>query len=387
MEAYLDNSATTKCSEAVKDIMIKVMTEDFGNPSSLHTKGYEAENYIKKAKEQIAKTLKVSEKEIIFTSGGTESNNMAIFGVAEANKRAGKHLITTGIEHASVSEPMKHLEELGYEVTYLSVDEQGRISLEELEQAVREDTILVSIMQVNNELGVIEPIEEAVACIKRKNPNTLVHVDAIQSYGKMKVIPKKSGIDLLSVSGHKLHGPKGVGFLYIKERTKIKPMIYGGGQQKDLRSGTENVPGIAGLGVACEEAYRNLEENRQHLYRIKQEFTDGIQKIEGTHINGPLLEEGAPHIVSVSFAGIDKSEALLHALEERGIYVSSGSACSSNGKKQAASKTMLAIHQPREYHGATLRFSFCEQTTSEEIAYTLQVLEEELPIRRRFTHH
>lgn len=387
MEAYLDNSATTKCSEAVKEIMLEVMMKDFGNPSSLHKKGYEAEAYIKHAKEQIAKTLKVSEKEIILTSGGTESNNMAIFGAAEANKRAGMHVITTAIEHASVSAPMKRLEELGYEVTYLGVDENGVISLEELEAALRDDTILVSVMQVNNEIGAIEPIEEAAALIKRNNPNTLIHVDAIQSYGKMKIFPKRMGIDMLSVSGHKLHGPKGVGFLYVKERTKLKPLIYGGGQQKGMRSGTENVPAIAGLGVACEEAYGKLEENRKHLYELKQIFTEKIQEIEDVHINGPLLKEGAPHIVSVSFGGIDKSEALLHALEEREIYVSSGSACSSNGKKKNASDTMLAIHQPEKYRGATLRFSFCPETTVDEIRYALQVLEEELPIRRKFTHY
>jgi len=387
MEAYLDNSATTKCLEEVKDIMQKVMMKDFGNPSSLHMKGIEAENYIIEAKQQIAKTLKVSEKEIILTSGGTESNNMAIFGAALANKRAGMHIITTAIEHASVLAPMKQLEEFGYEVTYLNVDEKGTISLDELEKAIRDDTILVSMMQVNNEIGAIEPIEKAAEIIKRKNSNTLIHVDAIQSYGKMKINPKKLGIDMLSVSGHKFHGPKGVGFLYVKEKTKIKPLIYGGGQQKGMRSGTENVPAIAGLGVACEQMYQNLEENRKHLYELKRIFTEGLQKLEGVHINGPLLEEGAPHIISASFEGIDKSEALLHALEEREVYVSSGSACSSNGKKKTASATRMAIHQLPKYWDSTVRFSFSVHTTKEEIEYVLQVLEEELPIRRKYTHH
>ena len=227
MQAYLDNSATTRCSGRARDIMVKVLTEDYGNPSSLHTMGVKAEGYIKKAKEQIAKTLKAEEKEILFTSGGTESNNLALIGTALANKRAGNHIITTSIEHASVSAVAACLEEMGFRVTYLKVDGDGLISLEELKEAVGEDTILVSLMMVNNEIGAVEPIEEAVKIIKAKNPKTLVHVDAIQAYGKYRICPKKLGIDLLSVSGHKIHAPKGTGFLYIKDKTKIKPILYG----------------------------------------------------------------------------------------------------------------------------------------------------------------
>lgn len=385
MEAYLDNSATTRCSEAVRDIMVKVMMEDYGNPSSLHLKGVKAEEYIKEAREKIAKTLKVSEKEILFTSGGTESNNLALIGAALANQRAGKHIITTAIEHPSVAATVNYLEEQGFEITYLSVDENGLISLEELESVLREDTILVSIMQINNEMGAIEPVAEVSEIIKRKNPKTLLHVDAIQSYGKLKIHPKKLNVDLLSVSGHKFHGPKGSGFLYIKDKTKIKPILFGGGQQKGMRSGTENVPAIAGLGVACEEVYRNFDENLARLYEVKQTFLRGLEKLEGVHVNGRTGEDSAPHIVSVSFEGIDKSEALLHALEDRGIYVSAGSACSSN--KPAVSATLKAIGVPEKMLTATLRFSFSVHTTVEEVEYAITALEELLPFLRKYRSH
>lgn len=388
MEAYLDNSATTRCSDRACQVMVDLLTKDYGNPSSLHMKGIEAERFVETAKKKIAKTLRVSEKEIIFTSGGTESNNLAIIGAAMANRRAGNHIITTSIEHASVENPMEFLKEQGFEITYLSVDENGIISLEELEEAVTEQTILVSMMQVNNEIGAIEPVAEAVELIKKKNPDTLIHVDAIQSYGKMYIYPKKLGIDMLSVSGHKIHGPKGSGFLWVKEKTKLKPLILGGGQQKGMRSGTENVPAIAGLGEAAEEIYENLDEKRAHLYGLKQRFIDGIEKLEGTHVNGKNGEDSAPHIVSVSFEGI-RSEVLLHSLEDRGIYVSSGSACSSNNHagKQKGSKTLRNIHLKENLLDSTLRFSFSVHTTEEEIDYALEVLGELLPVLKKYTRH
>lgn len=388
MEAYLDNSATTRCSDRACQLMVDLLTKDYGNPSSLHMKGIEAERFVETAKKKIAKTLRVSEKEIIFTSGGTESNNLAIIGAAMANRRAGNHIITTSIEHASVENPMEFLKEQGFEITYLSVDENGIISLEELEEAVTEQTILVSMMQVNNEIGAIEPVAEAAELIKKKNPATLIHVDAIQSYGKMYIYPKKLGIDMLSVSGHKIHGPKGSGFLWVKEKTKLKPLILGGGQQKGMRSGTENVPAIAGLGEAAEEIYENLDEKRAHLYGLKQRFIDGIEKLEGTHVNGKTGEDSAPHIVSVSFEGI-RSEVLLHSLEDRGIYVSSGSACSSNNHagKQKGSKTLRNIHLKENLLDSTLRFSFSAHTTEEEIDYALEVLGELLPVLKKYTRH
>lgn len=388
MEAYLDNSATTRCSDRACQLMVDLLTKDYGNPSSLHMKGIEAERFVETAKKKIAKTLRVSEKEIIFTSGGTESNNLAIIGAAMANRRAGNHIITTSIEHASVENPMEFLKEQGFDITYLSVDENGIISLEELEEAVTEQTILVSMMQVNNEIGAIEPVAEAAELIKKKNPATLIHVDAIQSYGKMYIYPKKLGIDMLSVSGHKIHGPKGSGFLWVKEKTKLKPLILGGGQQKGMRSGTENVPAIAGLGEAAEEIYENLDEKRAHLYGLKQRFINGIERLEGTHVNGKTGEDSAPHIVSVSFEGI-RSEVLLHSLEDRGIYVSSGSACSSNNHagKQKGSKTLRNIHLKENLLDSTLRFSFSVHTTEEEIDYALEVLGELLPVLKKYTRH
>lgn len=384
MEAYFDNSATTRCTQAAVDVMQKALLEDYGNPSSLHMKGVTAENYIKTATAQIAKILKVSEKEILFTSGGTESNNLALIGTAIANQRAGRHIITTAIEHASVYNPLIFLEEQGYEVTYLPVDHEGRISLDELEAAVREDTILVSMMHVNNEIGTIEPVEEAAARVHAKNPRTLFHVDAIQSFGKLRIYPKRMGIDLLSVSGHKIHGPKGVGFLYIKDKTKIRPIIHGGGQQRDMRSGTENVPGIAGIGVAAAQIYENFDEKIDALYELREYLVAGMQAFDGVTINGASGRAAAPHIVSVSFAGI-RAEVLLHALEDRQIYVSTGSACSSN--HPAISGTLKAIGVKPELLDATVRFSLSVDSTKEEADYVLAQLAELLPQLRRFRRH
>lgn len=384
MEAYFDNSATTRCTQAAVDVMQKALLEDYGNPSSLHMKGVTAENYIKTATAQIAKILKVSEKEILFTSGGTESNNLALIGTAIANQRAGRHIITTAIEHASVYNPLIFLEEQGYEVTYLPVDHEGRISLDELEAAVREDTILVSMMHVNNEIGTIEPVEEAAARIHAKNPRTLFHVDAIQSFGKLRIYPKRMGIDLLSVSGHKIHGPKGVGFLYVKDKTKICPIIHGGGQQRDMRSGTENVPGIAGIGVAAAQIYENFDEKIDALYELREYLVAGMQAFDGVTINGASGRAAAPHIVSVSFAGI-RAEVLLHALEDRQIYVSTGSACSSN--HPAISGTLKAIGVKPELLDATVRFSLSVDSTREEADYVLAQLAELLPQLRRFRRH
>lgn len=382
MEAYFDNSATTKVLDCVKDIVVKTMTEDYGNPSAKHLKGMEAERYIKEAREAVAKTLKVKEKEILFTSGGSESNNMALIGTALANKRAGNHIITTNIEHPSVYNTLSYLESLGFEVTYLKVDSMGHISLEELKEAVRPETILVSVMYVNNEVGAVEPVEEISRIIKEKNPSALFHVDAIQGYGKFRIYPKRQGIDLLSVSAHKIHGPKGVGFLYIDEKVKIKPLIYGGGQQNGMRSGTENVPGVAGLGAAAKEAYTNFDEKISRLYELKDYLIDRMGEIEGAHVNTPKGRESAPQIVSVSFEGI-RSEVLLHALEDRGIYVSSGSACSSN--HPAVSGTLKGIGVKKELLDSTLRFSFCVFNTKEEVDYCIDTLKELLPVLRRYT--
>lgn len=385
MEAYLDNAATTRCLESVKEIVVKTMMEDYGNPSSRHKKGVEAEQYLRQSREIIAKTLKVAEKEIYFTSGGTESNNWAIVGAAMANRRAGRHVITTAVEHAAVLQPMEFLRERGFRVTHIPVDKKGVLDLEKLREAVCEDTILVSTMLVNNEVGAVEPVAEAAAIVHGINPKILCHVDAIQAYGKFQIHPKKLGIDLLSVSGHKIHGPKGVGFLYTDSRAKLLPLILGGGQQRGMRSGTDNVPGIAGLGVAAREAYANLEENRRQLFARKARFIQLLRQLPDVVINGQPGEEGAPHIVSASFRGV-RSEVLLHALEEKGVYVSSGSACSSN-KKLPVSTVLKEIGMERELLDSTLRFSFSIFTTEEELEYCVSCLEELLPVLRRYSRH
>ncbi|MEE1078820.1 MAG: cysteine desulfurase family protein [Agathobacter sp.] len=382
MEAYLDNSATTRCCDKATEMMVTLLTKDYGNPSSLHMKGVDAEKYITEAKERIAKTLKVQEKEIVFTSGGTESNNLALIGAALANQRAGKHIISTCIEHPSVSNPLIWLEENGFEVTFLKVDKYGVISLEELKEAMRPDTILVSLMQVNNEIGAVEPIEEAGKIIKEINPNCIFHVDAIQSYGKMRIMPKKLNCDMLSVSGHKIHGPKGSGFLYIKDKTKVKPQMLGGGQQKGMRSGTENVPAIAGLGVAAEEIYTDFEEKVEHLYELKEYFIEQVTKIDGVSVNGHISKDSAPHIISVSIKGV-RAEVILHTLEDRNIYVSSGSACSSN--KPALSGTLKNIGLANDLLDSTIRFSFCVNTTKEEVDYALEVMKEVIPMLQKYT--
>ncbi|MDO5406666.1 MAG: cysteine desulfurase family protein [Eubacteriales bacterium] len=381
MEAYFDNSATTRVLDSVMDIVVKTMTVDYGNAAAKHRKGMEAEQYIREARAEIAKTLKAADKEILFTSGGSESNNMALIGTALANQRAGKHIISTAIEHPSVYNPLAYLEELGFEVTFLPVDHDGHISLQQLEEAVRPDTILVSVMYVNNEVGAVEPVEEISRIVKKKNPKTLLHVDAIQAYGKYVIRPKKQGIDLLSVSGHKIHGPKGIGFLYIANGVKIKPLIYGGGQQAGLRSGTENVPGAAGLGVAAREMYTNHEEKVRHLIGLKDYMTDRMGEIEGTVVNSKKGTDSAPQIVSVSFEGV-RSEVLLHALEDRGIYVSSGSACSSH--HPGISGTLKGIGVAQKLLDSTIRFSFGLFNTKEEIDYCIDVLKELVPVLRRY---
>lgn len=384
MEVYLDNSATTRALPGVAALMTKIMCEDYGNPSSMHRKGVESERYIRYAKETIARTLKVQEKEILFTSGGTESDNIAVIGTAFANCRAGNHIITTRIEHPAVLQTCAYLEQQGFQVTYLPVDSNGVIRLEDLERAMTRQTILVSIMHTNNEIGSLQPIAEAGALIKRMNPNTVFHVDAVQGFGKFRIYPKKMNVDFLSVSAHKIHGPKGVGFLYMNEKVKVKPIIFGGGQQRGMRSGTENVPGIAGMALAIEEIYKDFDEKIEYLYEIKDRFIKGLEGIEGIKVNGLTGRDSAPHVVSVSIAGI-RSEVMLHSLEDKGIYVSAGSACSSN--KPSTSATLKAIGVEKQYLDSTLRFSFSMLTTEEEIDYTLQQMYDMIPMLRRYTRH
>ena len=387
MEAYLDNSATTRVFPEVAELMTKIMCDDYGNPSSLHMKGVQAEQYLRDARETLAGLLKAGEKEIIFTSGGTEADNLALIGAAFANRRKGNHVITTQVEHPAVLKTCEYLESVGYRVTYLPVNAWGQISLEDLQRAMTPETILVSIMHTNNEIGALQPVAEAGALIKRINPQTLFHVDGVQGFGKARIYPGKMNIDLLSVSGHKIHGPKGIGFLYMGEKVRIQPIIHGGGQQWNLRSGTDNVPGAAGMAKAAELLYQHYDEDRVRLYQCKRFFMVGVRKIEGVRINGLLPGEAdgngtAPHIVSVSVPGV-RSEVLLHALEEKGIYVSAGSACAA--RKPQPSATLKAIVVEQALLGATIRFSFSVYTTVEELDYTLRMMYDKIPMLRKYT--
>lgn len=381
-EIYFDNAATTRVDPEVAKLMLQVMEVDYGNPSSRHQKGLDAERYVRTAREQVANSLKVKPQEILFTSGGTESDNMALFGTAMARSRRGKHIISCGIEHAAVYQPLTFLESRGYEITFLGVDSAGHIRMNELENAIRKDTILVSIMYVNNEIGAIEPVADIGRLVKEKNPACYFHTDAIQAYGKLVIRPKRDQIDLLSVSSHKIHGPKGAGFLYINEKVQISPIILGGGQQKDLRSGTENVPGVAGTGLAAAKYYENHEAHVAKLLAVKDRLIDRLQAMEGVTVHSARGEASAPQIVSASFAGV-RAEVLLHALEERGIYVSSGSACSSN--HPAISGTLKGIGLPHALLDSTLRFSFGLFNEPEEADLCADALEELLPQLRRFT--
>lgn len=382
MEVYFDNAATTKIIPEVREIMLETMDEEYGNPSSMHLKGVGAEKYIRYAKNAISKQLKCEPKELIFTSGGTEANNLALIGIAQANKRAGNHIITTAIEHPSVYNPILYLEELGFRVSFLEVDSKGKVDLEHLRQEICDDTILVSTMAVNNEIGAVEPIEEIATIIKaynrEHNKDIIYHVDAIQAFGKQMIYPKRIGIDAMSMSGHKIHGPKGSGALFVDSKIKIKPILFGGGQEKGLRSGTENTAAIAGIGKATEVMYERLEMNVEQMSKVKRALIEGATSIEGVTDNSG----DAPHIASLSFRGV-RSEVLLHALEDKGIYVSAGSACASN--HPAISGVLKAINLDKDLLESTLRFSFCEYNTVEEAEYTVGVLQELLPVLRRFT--
>ena len=381
-EIYFDNAATTRVRPEVAELMQKIMTEDYGNPSSRHIMGVRAERYIKTAREDIAKTLRVDPGEIYFTSGGTESNNLALIGTALSRGKRGRHIISTGIEHAAVYKPLDFLRERGFEVTVLPVDRMGHISLSELEKAIRPDTILVSLMYVNNEIGSIEPIAEAGRIIKEKNPDCLFHTDTIQAYGKLRIRPRNEHIDMLSVSAHKIHGPKGAGFIYIDKKVRLHPLIMGGGQESDMRSGTENVPGIAGLGLAAKLYYEQQEEIDGRIKAIRDRLIDRLSEIEGVTANTGKDEGFAPHIVSASFQGV-RAEVLLHALEEKGIYVSSGSACSSN--HPSISGTLRSIGVEKELLDSTLRFSFGIYSELSEADECADAIEELLPMLRRFT--
>ncbi|MBO7530326.1 MAG: cysteine desulfurase [Lachnospiraceae bacterium] len=387
-EIYLDNSATTKAFPEVIDLISKVMGEDYGNPSSMHHMGVVAEGRLRESTKILSGILGCSEKNIYYTSGGTESDNIAILGAAKALDRRGKHIITTKIEHPAVLNTVKHLEDEGFEVTYLGTDESGRISLDELEAALTPGTILVSIMHTNNEIGSVQPIAEAGSLIKEKCPECLFHVDAVQGFGKARINPGRMKIDLLSASSHKIHGPKGCGLLYIGDGVRIVSPVYGGGQQKGIRSGTENVPGISGMALAAKMLYEKLDEDTASLYELKKYFIENASKIDGVSING-LTGEGAegitgtaPHIISVSVKDV-RAEVLLHSLEDKGIYVSAGSACSTH--KRTPSATLTSIGLDKGLLESTIRISMSVLTTREDIEATVAALAEIVPMLRRFT--
>jgi len=393
MEVYLDNSATTKPTAAVRDKMVQALYDDYGNPSSMHRLGVVAEQHIKEATAIISGVLKVDPKEIIYTSGGTEANNLALIGVASANKRRGNHIITTRIEHPSVHQPLVHLEENGFKVDFAPVDSSGRLIKESLYGLVNDNTLMVSMMYVNNEIGSVQEIDELAAELKKIKKDLIIHVDAVQAFGKYRIYPKRQNIDLLTFSGHKIHGPKGVGVLYAAESVKLNPVIFGGGHQRNLRSGTENVPGIAGIGQAVKEIYEDFDRKIAVMYELKQYFLRQLAQLEDVIINGipkectdefemEHLKKTAPHIINACFEGV-RSEVLLHALEDKGIYVSSGSACSSH--HPTPSVTLQAIGLPKQLLDSTIRFSMSEMTTREEIDYTLENIRQIVPKLRRYT--
>ncbi len=380
MEAYMDNSATTRTDDRVVELMDKIMKEDFGNPSSLHKMGFNAEEYVIKALDTFSGILKCGRKNIIFTSGGTESNNTAIIGTAIFKENRGRHIITTVTEHPSVLEPLRFLEKRGWRTEFIDVDEKGQVDIRELISKVRKDTVLVSIMHVNNETGAVLPVEELSKAVHEANPECFFHVDDVQGFGKIPLDMKNANIDLLSVSSHKIHGPKGAGLLFISDRAShISPLIFGGGQQEGKRSGTLNVPGIAGFAGAAELMYKDIHENYRRIREIREYFAGEVLKIPDTAINGG--EEVSPYILSLTVNGI-RAEVLLHALEGKNVYISAGSACSSHKKK--ISPTLKAMGLSADEAESTVRFSFSVHTVKEEADYCLQCLNTVIPELRRF---
>ncbi|MBQ7915899.1 MAG: cysteine desulfurase [Firmicutes bacterium] len=382
-EIYLDNGATTRPSDGVIAKMTEAMAQAYGNPSSLHRKGQQAEKYVEEARKIIAQYLGVDPTTLYFTSGGTECSNTAILGAAQRNLRRGKHILTVRGEHPATSEPLKLLASQGYEVEYVENDEQGKVCLESLKEKLRPDTILVTCLHVNNETGVIQPIEAMGKIIKEGNPETLFHVDAVQSFAKLPVKPVEWKVDFLSSSAHKFHGPKGIGCLYIRRGLTVQPFIRGGGQEKKMRSGTENVPGIAGMGQAVKEAMEDLQGHTQQVQHLKMHlYQQIINKIPDVKVNGPTPEDGAAHVLNLQFLNV-RSEVLLHSLEDYGIFISSGSACASN-KPEEKSPALSAIGLNRNEMDQSVRFSFSRYNTMEEMDQTAEALAKVVPMLRRY---
>ncbi len=382
-EIYLDNAATTKPLDLVAQVVKTTMLDCYGNPSSLHKKGMEAETILKEAREVFAQELGALPEEIYYTSGGTESNNAAIIGASMAYRRTGRKIITSMIEHPSVLEVFKHLQQQGFEVITIGSDKNGVIDINDLEKAIDEQTTLVSIMHVNNEIGAIQPIYEIGQLVKRKNKETLFHVDAVQSFGKLPIHVKKNKIDLLSVSPHKFYGPRGIGLLYKSKAVRLQPLLFGGGQQNSLRSGTENVAAVAGTLEALRYMISKREEILEHMKNCKIYLGQQLLKaISDCWVNGPSIEEGAPYILNMGIKDV-RSEVLLHVLEQEGIYVSSGSACSSHKKNKDG--VLVALGLPKEQLDNAIRFSFAHDTQVEDLETVIEVMKNQIPVLRRYT--
>ena len=373
---YLDNSATTRQYDEVTGVMTEMMGQVYGNPSSLHLLGVEAEKRVRSSRKILAAALGASEEEVYFTSGGTESDNTVLFGASEARKRAGKKIITTAVEHPAVLEPARRLEAMGFTVEYIGVDDTCHLNMEQLISAIDDDTILISVMGVNNETGTIFPIDEIAALKDKYNrehkTDILLHSDAVQAFGKVPVDLKGAykGVDFLSVSGHKIHGPKGIGALYVRKGVHLPPFMNGGGQERHMRSGTENTPAIAGFGKAAEMGMKDFAKRTEAMKRARNHLLEGlIAEIPDIRINSPQDETASPSVLNVSFLGT-RGEVLLHTLEQDGIFVSTGSACSSNKKGQSHVLTAMGI-SGKEIEGA-IRFSFSEENTLEEMEYVVE---------------
>lgn len=377
MNVYFDNSATTKHYDEVIEAVSKGMKEYFGNPSSLHKIGMNCEKRLNEAREYFASTIKCNKEEIYFTSGGSEGNNLILKGLL----KPGHHFITTAFEHHSIISTCKQLEEKGVKVTYLDVDSEGRISLEDLEEAITKDTVLVSIMQVNNEIGVIQDIEAIGKLIKERSSRAKFHVDAVQGYGKLPIDVNKSNVDFLTVASHKIHGPKGVGFIYIKKGIILNSLISGGSQEKGIRAGTENLPGIIGFEKAAQMTFEEMESRYDKVLELKKYFVERLNEIKNIRINGEI-DGFSPYILNVSFLGV-RAEVLLHLLEEQNIYVATGSACTSKSSAAHGSYVIKSLGLSNKEVESAIRFSFSYENTKEEVDYTIDVLKKSLMFLRR----
>ena len=377
MNVYFDNSATTKPYDEVIEAVSKGMKEYFGNPSSLHKIGMNCEKRLNEAREYFASTIKCNKEEIYFTSGGSEGNNLILKGLL----KPGHHFITTAFEHHSIISTCKQLEEKGVKVTYLDVDSEGRISLEDLEEAITKDTVLVSIMQVNNEIGVIQDIEAIGKLIKERSSRAKFHVDAVQGYGKLPIDVNKSNVDFLTVASHKIHGPKGVGFIYIKKGIILNSLISGGSQEKGIRAGTENLPGIIGFEKAAQMTFEEMESRYDKVLELKKYFVERLNEIKDIRINGEI-DGFSPYILNVSFLGV-RAEVLLHLLEEQNIYVATGSACTSKSRAAHGSYVIKSLGLSNKEVESAIRFSFSYENTKEEVDYTIDVLKKSLMFLRR----